>query len=86
MFGHSAAKPSPLAKLPTLSDPYVGSISAGSEEGTDIVTYNSTASITPNALSRRYTAEANAAAEAAAASAAADTTTDAATTTQEVAP
>ena len=74
-----------LAKLPTLSDPYVGSISAGTEEGTEIVSYTSTASITPNALSRRYTAEANAAAEAAAAAGAtADSATE--TSTQEVAP
>ena len=43
-----------LAKLPTLADPYVGSIAAGSEEGTDIVTYSSTASITSEALSQRY--------------------------------
>ena len=64
-----------LAKLPTLADPYVGSISAGAEEGTDIVTYNSTASITPDAMSRRYTAEAAQAASA-----------GAGTTTQEVAP
>jgi Tfp pilus assembly protein PilN len=46
-----------LAKLPTLSDPYVGSISAGNEEGTDIVTYSSTATLTSDALSQRYTGE-----------------------------
>jgi Tfp pilus assembly protein PilN len=46
-----------LAKLPTLSDPYVGSISAGTEEGTDIVTYSSTATVTSEALSQRYTGE-----------------------------
>ena len=46
-----------LAKLPTLSDPYVGSISAGTEEGTDIVTYTSTATLTPEALSQRYLAK-----------------------------
>lgn len=43
-----------LAKLPTLADPYVGSISAGTEEGTDIVTFTSDASLTTEALSRRY--------------------------------
>ena len=31
-----------LAKLPTIADPYVGSISAGTEEGTKIVTFSST--------------------------------------------
>jgi Tfp pilus assembly protein PilN len=46
-----------LAKLPTLSDPYVGSISAATEEGTKIVTYTSTANVTPEALSGRYVAE-----------------------------
>lgn len=66
-----------LAKLPTVTDPYVGSISAGQEEGVDIVTYSSTASITPDALSRRYTAEAANAAEA---------TATETVTTEEVAP
>jgi Tfp pilus assembly protein PilN len=49
-----------LAKLPTLTDPYVGSINAATEEGTKIVTYTSTASITPEALSLRYVPEAQA--------------------------
>jgi hypothetical protein len=43
-----------LAKLPTIADPYVGSISAGTEEGTKIVTYSSTGNITVEALSKRY--------------------------------
>lgn len=43
-----------LAKLPTLADPYVGSIAAGTEEGTEIVTYTSTATVTSEALSGRY--------------------------------
>jgi Tfp pilus assembly protein PilN len=43
-----------LAKVPTLSDPYVGAIASGSEEGSAIVTYTSTANITNEALSRRY--------------------------------
>jgi Tfp pilus assembly protein PilN len=53
-----------LAKLPTLTDPYVGSINAATEEGAKIVSYTSTATITPEALSERYTAEAQALAEA----------------------
>ena len=43
-----------LAKLPTLADPYVDSITAGSEEGTNIVTFGSPATITTEALSKRY--------------------------------
>jgi hypothetical protein len=46
-----------LAKLPTIAAPYVGSISAGTEEGTKIVTYSSTGNITVDALSNRYTAK-----------------------------
>jgi Tfp pilus assembly protein PilN len=46
-----------LAKLPTMADPYVGSISAATEEGQKIVTYSSTATLTTEALSQRYTAE-----------------------------
>jgi Tfp pilus assembly protein PilN len=46
-----------LAKLPTLSDPYVGSINAATEEGTKIVTYTSTATVTQETLSGRYAAE-----------------------------
>lgn len=46
-----------LAKLPTLTDPYIGGINAGSMEGSKIVTYTSTAGITPKALSQRYTAK-----------------------------
>lgn len=46
-----------LAKLPTLSDPYIGGINAGTEEGTKIVTYTSTATVMPEALSGRYAAE-----------------------------
>jgi Tfp pilus assembly protein PilN len=46
-----------LAKLPTIADPYVGSISAGTEEGTKIVTYSSTGNITAEALSNRYQGE-----------------------------
>lgn len=45
-----------LAKLPTLSDPYLGGIKAGSLEGQEIVTYTSTAAVTERALSQRYTA------------------------------
>ena len=43
-----------LAKLPTLADPYVDSITAGAEEGTKIVTFGSPATITTEALSKRY--------------------------------
>ncbi len=43
-----------LAKLPTVADPYVGSISAGTEEGTKIVTFTSDGSVTAEALSKRY--------------------------------
>lgn len=43
-----------LAKLPTLADPYVDSIAATSEEGTSIVTFGSPATITTDALSKRY--------------------------------
>jgi Tfp pilus assembly protein PilN len=43
-----------LAKLPTVADPYVGSISAGTEEGTKIVTFTSTGNVTAEALSNRY--------------------------------
>ena len=46
-----------LAKLPTIADPYVGSISAGTEEGTKIVTFSSTGNVTQEALSQRYTAK-----------------------------
>ena len=46
-----------LAKLPTIADPYVGSISAGTEEGTKIVTFSSTGNVTAEALSKRYTAK-----------------------------
>jgi Tfp pilus assembly protein PilN len=46
-----------LAKLPTIADPYVGSISAGNEQGTKIVTYTSTGTVTTEALSKRYQAE-----------------------------
>ncbi len=46
-----------LAKLPTIADPYVGSISAGTEEGTKIVTFSSTGNVTAEALSERYTAK-----------------------------
>jgi Tfp pilus assembly protein PilN len=66
-----------LAKLPTLTDPYIGSITAGTEEGVKIVTYSSTATLTPEALSLRYLPEAQAQASAAAAEQA---------QTQEVAP
>ena len=45
-----------LAKLPTIADPYVGSISAGTEEGTKIVTFSSTGNVTAEALSKRYQA------------------------------
>lgn len=44
-----------LAKLPTLADPYIGGIVSGTEEGTPVVSYTSTAQITPEALSERYT-------------------------------
>ena len=43
-----------LAKLKTLEDPYVGKIAAATEEGKKVVTYSSTADITPKALSKRY--------------------------------
>ena len=46
-----------LAKLPTLADPYVGGISASTEEGTKIVTFTSDSSVTSEALSKRYTAQ-----------------------------
>jgi Tfp pilus assembly protein PilN len=46
-----------LAKLPTIADPYVGSIAAGNEQGTKVVTYTSTGTVTTEALSRRYQAE-----------------------------
>jgi Tfp pilus assembly protein PilN len=52
-----------LAKLPTLTDPYIGSITAGTEEGVKIVTYSSTATLTPDALSMRYLPQAQAQAE-----------------------
>jgi Tfp pilus assembly protein PilN len=43
-----------LAKLPTIADPYVGSLTAGTEEGTKIVTFSSTGNVTAEALSKRY--------------------------------
>jgi Tfp pilus assembly protein PilN len=43
-----------LAKLRTLSDPYIGGIVSGVEEGTPVVSYTSTAQITTEALSERY--------------------------------
>lgn len=43
-----------LAKLPTVADPYVGSITAATEEGTEIVTFTSTGTVTSDALSKRY--------------------------------
>jgi Tfp pilus assembly protein PilN len=46
-----------LAKLPTIADPYVGTLSAGTEEGTKIVTFSSTGNVTAEALSQRYQAE-----------------------------
>ncbi len=46
-----------LAKLPTIADPYVGSLTAGVEEGTKIVTFSSTGNVTAEALSNRYQAE-----------------------------
>lgn len=46
-----------LAKLRTLADPYVGSLNAGELEGTKVVAFSSTGTITPNALSQRYRAK-----------------------------
>lgn len=46
-----------LAKLPTIADPYVGSLTAGTEEGAKIVTFTSTGNVTQEALSGRYEAE-----------------------------
>ena len=43
-----------LAKLPTIADPYVGSLTAGTGEGTKIVTFGSTGNVTAEALSKRY--------------------------------
>ena len=56
-YNHVANWLDSLAKLPTIADPYVGSISAATEESTKIVTYSSTGTITPEALSQRYAAE-----------------------------
>lgn len=56
-YNHVANWLDSLAKLPTISDPYVGTISAGTEEGTEIVTYSSTGTVTADALSKRYRAE-----------------------------
>ncbi len=46
-----------LAELPTVADPYVGSLTAGTEEATKIVTFTSTGDVTEKALSKRYQAE-----------------------------
>ncbi len=46
-----------LAKMDTVADPYVAGLSAGEEEGTDIVSFSSTADITTDSLSERYTQE-----------------------------
>ena len=56
-YNHVANWLDSLAKLPTIADPYVGTISAGKEQTTDIVTYTSTGTITQEALSGRYTGE-----------------------------
>lgn len=46
-----------LAKMDTVADPYVSGLAAGDEEGTKIVTFSSTADITTETLSGRYTQE-----------------------------
>jgi hypothetical protein len=56
-YNHVANWLDSLAKLPTIADPYVGTISASKEQTTDIVTYTSTGTITQEALSGRYTGE-----------------------------
>ena len=53
-YDHVANWLDALAKLPTIADPYVGTISAGTEETTKIVTYTSTGTVTSEALSGRY--------------------------------
>ncbi len=53
-YNHVANWLDSLAKLPTISDPYVGSIAAGMEHSTKIVNFSSTGTITSEALSRRY--------------------------------
>ncbi len=53
-YNHVANWLDAIAKLPTVADPYVGTIAAGSEYSTKIVTFTSTSTITPDALSRRY--------------------------------
>jgi Tfp pilus assembly protein PilN len=74
-----------LAKLPTLTDPYIGSITAGTEEGVKIVTYSSTATLTADALSMRYLPQAQAQAESGE-SAQAQAESGESAQTQEVAP
>lgn len=46
-----------IAKWDSLTNPQVASITAAEEEGTDIVTFTSTAEVTPKALSGRYAEE-----------------------------
>jgi Tfp pilus assembly protein PilN len=46
-----------LAKMDTVADPYVSGLAASVEEGTKIVTFSSTADITTETLSGRYTQE-----------------------------
>ncbi len=46
-----------LAKMDTVADPYVSGLAAGEEEGTNIVSFSSTADITTETLSGRYTQE-----------------------------
>ena len=53
-YDHVANWLDSLAKLPTIADPYVGTISAGTEESTEVVTYTSTGTVTSEALSQRY--------------------------------
>ena len=57
-YDHVANWLDALAKLPTIADPYVGTISAGTEQTTKIVTYTSTGTVTSEALSGRYQDEA----------------------------
>lgn len=53
-YNHVANWLDAIAKLPTVADPYVGTISAATEQETDIVTYTSTGTLTSEALSQRY--------------------------------
>ena len=46
-----------LAKMDTVADPYVSGLTSGDLEGRKIVTFSSTADITTETLSGRYTLE-----------------------------